>query len=111
MQSNYELVVVLKPLLPDDVRKAIHKNISSMINDKGGEVTDVDVWGKKYLAYPIAGHTEGYYMVYSFSLDSSEIGELKRVLKLKPELLRSMVVKLEKDRVKKRIKKKEIKII
>ena len=111
MKSNYEMVLVLKPLLPDDVRKAMHKQILALIKEKGGEVDDVDVWGKKYLAYKIAGHTEGYYMVYYFSLDSSEINELKRVIKLKPEYLKFMVVKTNKVFSKTKIKKKEIEII
>ncbi|HAM96488.1 TPA: hypothetical protein DCP76_01665, partial [Patescibacteria group bacterium] len=43
--NYYEMAVALKPLLPDDVRKAIHKEFVDLVKSKGGEVLDVDVWG------------------------------------------------------------------
>lgn len=111
METSYELVIVMKPLLPDDIRKSIHKSISMLIKSMGGAVVDVDVWGKRYLAYKMMGHNEGYYMVYYFKLDSSNINEVKRVLKLKPELLNFLVVKSKALPVQNKIKKKEIDIV
>lgn len=107
----YELMAIMKPLLPDDVRKAIHKNIVKMITDMGGSVKDVDVWGKRYLAYKIKGHAEGYYILYSFELPSLKVEELKRQLSLKPEIIRSMVIKLDKSaEIGKNLKKKQIEL-
>lgn len=109
--KNYELMVVLKPLLPDDFRKEIHKEFVNMIKDSGGDVLDVDVWGKRYLSYKIKGHNEGYYIVYEFEADPDNIPEMNRKLQLKQEILRFIVVKLEKgEETKKSIKKKEIEI-
>ena len=51
--KNYEMIVALKPLLPDDVRKEIHKEFVDLVSKDGGEVLDVDVWGKRYLSYKI----------------------------------------------------------
>ena len=56
--NGYEMAVVLKPLLPDDVRKSLHKEFVDMITKDGGEVLDIDVWGKRYLSYKIKGHNE-----------------------------------------------------
>lgn len=109
--KNYELMVVLKPLLPDDFRKEIHKEFVKMIKDAGGDVLDVDVWGKRYLSYKIKGHNEGYYIVYEFEVDPETIPEMNRKLQLKQEILRFIIVKMEKGSVvKKSIKKKEIEI-
>ena len=63
---NYEMMMALKPLLPDDLRKKLHNDFVEMISSTKGEVLDVDVWGKRYLAYDIKGHNEGYYIVYYF---------------------------------------------
>jgi len=90
--QNYEMMIVLKPLLPDDVRKVIHKDILEMVKESEGELLDVDVWGKRYLAFDIKGHNEGYYIVYNFKLKRSDILEFKRKLSLKSEILRFMVV-------------------
>lgn len=107
---NYEMMVVLKPLLPDDLRKSIHKEFVSMI-EKNGEVLDVDVWGKRYLAYKIQGHNEGYYIVYDFKSSPDVINEMKRVLQLRQEILRFMIVEVEHpEEIGSRIKKKEIEV-
>jgi len=109
--KTYELMVALKPLLPDDLRKVIHKELVGMINKDGGEVLDVDVWGKRYLAYKIQGHNEGYYIVYDFKQISSNINEMKRVLQLKQEILRFMIVEVDDtEKIGKGIKKKEIEV-
>jgi small subunit ribosomal protein S6 len=106
---NYEMMVVMKPLLPDDVRKAIHKDLSNSIKEFGGELVDVDVWGKRYLAYDIAGHNEGYYIVYNFKLVPAHVAEMKRQLGQKQEILRQMIIEVDHpELIGKGIKKKEI---
>ncbi len=108
---NYEMMVVLKPLLPDDLRKSIHKEFMEMMEQDNGEVLDVDVWGKRYLAYKIAGHNEGYYIVYDFKSSPKNINEMKRLLQLRQEILRFMIVEVEHpEEIGTRIKKKEIEV-
>lgn len=105
------MMVALKPLLPDDLRKEIHKEFVDMVKKDGGEVLDVDVWGKRYLAYKIKGHNEGYYIVYNFKISPSEIAEIKRQMQLKQEILRFMIVEVEDTgKIGKGIKKKELNI-
>ncbi len=109
--KNYEMMVVLKPLLPDDLRKSMHKEFMEMMEQDGGEVLDIDVWGKRYLAYKIAGHNEGYYIVYDFKGSPSVINEMKRLLQLRQEILRFMIVEADHpELIGKRIKKKEIEV-
>lgn len=91
---KYEMMVALKPLLPDDVRKAVHKNIQDLAIELGGEVVDTDVWGKRYLAYIIQGHNEGYYIVYQMDLPTSALKEFKRQMEMKQEVLRYMFVRI-----------------
>lgn len=105
------MMVVLKPLLPDDIRKAVHKNITKTVNDLGGEVVDVDAWGKRYLAYKIKGHNEGYYILYQYNIPAKSVNELNRQMKLKQEVIRFMIVKIRKaEEIGKSLKKKEIEL-
>ena len=109
--KNYEMIMALKPLLPDDLRKEMHKEFTDLIKKSGGELLDVDVWGKRYLAYKINGHNEGYYIVYDFKVLPSSIKEIKRLMQLKQEILRFMVVEMEDiSKIGKNIKKKELEI-
>lgn len=105
------MMVALKPLLPDDLRKELHKEFVDMVQDDGGEVLDVDVWGKRYLAYKIKGHNEGYYIIYNFKVSPDRVAEIRRQMQLKQEILRFMIVEIENvDNIGTGIKKKEIKI-
>jgi small subunit ribosomal protein S6 len=107
----YELMIILKPLLPDDVRKAIHKTIVNTIAEMGGEVKDVDVWGKRYLAYKINGYSEGYYIVYQYDLPAAQVAEFSRQMGLKQEVIRFLINTVEKpELIHKSLKKKEIEI-
>ena len=105
------MMVALKPLLPDDLRKELHKEFVDMVQQDGGEILDVDVWGKRYLAYKIKGHNEGYYIIYNFKVSPDKIAEIKRQMQLKQEILRFMIVEVEDTgKIGKGIKKKEINI-
>ncbi len=107
----YEMMVIFKPLLPDDIRKDIHTTITDLCKKLKGKVEDTDIWGKRYLAYKIAGHQEGYYILYSLSLPSSALSEFKKKMDLKQEIIRYLLVKVDEEEVKKRgIKKKEMEV-
>lgn len=109
--KDYEMMVALKPLLPDDLRKELHKEFIDMVEKDKGEILDVDVWGKRYLAYEIDGHNEGYYMIYDFKAIPENVAEMRRQLELKQEILRFMIIEIEDvSTIGKSIKKKELNI-
>jgi small subunit ribosomal protein S6 len=93
MKSEYELMVILKPMLPEDIRTGVEKKIESMIKKFKGEVVSVDEWGKKHLAYKIGKHEEGYYIIYSFTMPGKKTDEFKSGLKLMADIIRFMVVR------------------
>jgi len=107
----YEMMVIVKPLLPDEIRKVVHESIVNLCKELGGEVRDVDVWGKRYLAYKIKSHEEGYYLVYMLSLPPESLGELKKRMDLKQEALRYLLVRADESELhKKNIKKKDMEV-
>lgn len=108
---GYELMVIFKPLLPDDVRKGSHKALINLAKQHGGEITNADVWGKRYLAYRIVGHDEGYYIVYEMELPQSELVEFTKHVKPIPEVLRFLITKIRHPEVaRSRLNKKVIDI-
>ena len=110
-QKAYELMVIFKPLLPDDVRKKSHESIVSAIKNLKGKVENADVWGKRYLAYPVAGHGEGYYIVYSLMLSPEKLKDFEKDMKKISEILRYLVVLSDGvDVTEKKVKKKVIDI-
>ena len=51
--NKYELAVVVNAKIEDDARTDVIERVKALITRFGGNVTDVDEWGKKKLAYEI----------------------------------------------------------
>jgi small subunit ribosomal protein S6 len=91
----YELMVILKVMLPDETREAAQNKIIKMVKDLGGKVTNTDVWGKRHLAYQIKGVDEGYYIVFNLELPNDEAKALNDKLQLDRDILRFMLTKVD----------------
>lgn len=92
---DYELVVVLSPDVGDEGYPATIERISNFIQDRGGEIKNVDQWGRRRLAYPIHRHLEGYYAVTRFVSEPATIRPLEANLDLAEDVLRHLVIKLD----------------
>lgn len=90
---SYEMVVILESELED--HKAVSEEVAEVVRGLGAEVEKIDLWGKKKFAYPIEKKTEGFYILYTFKLDPAQVKELERLLSLKTQIIRHMVVNLE----------------
>lgn len=90
---SYEMVVILKADIEDT--KAASDEVAEVVRGLGAEVEKVDLWGKKKFCYPIDKETEGTYVLYTFKLDPAQVKEMDRVLSLRPQVVRHMVVNLE----------------
>ena len=64
--NKYELAVVLSAKLEDDERAAALEKVKGYITRFGGNIVDVDEWGKKRLAYEIQKSKEGFYYFIHF---------------------------------------------
>lgn len=91
--SFYEMVVVFKPFLPDKVRNEADEKVTTIITENQGKVSAKDIWGKRYLAYPIQSHVEGYYVMYQFDAVPAGIETIKKLMNRHVEVLRYMVIK------------------
>jgi small subunit ribosomal protein S6 len=89
---EYEVMLILPPDAEDAAVDGVVERITGTIAKHGGEVAQVDKWGRRRLAYEIAHHTEGYYVVARFTADPAAIPELDRVLSLADEVVRFKVV-------------------
>lgn len=90
--KNYEVLFVIDPALEDDKKDAAVQRISDIISSEGGEVSDVDVWGLRKLAYPIQKKSEGYYVVMQFKAEPTLPLELDRRIKISDDYIRHIIV-------------------
>lgn len=92
---DYELAFIVMPTLDDDGVKAVVEKVSQFVKTTNGEVTSVDVWGRRTLAYAIKNQREGTYVLFQAKMFPSAIGEVERNLKLSEEIIRYLLVKVE----------------
>ena len=94
--NQYELGMVLRSTLSEEEVNGIINTIQSRIVESGGEVTGVNLWGKRRLAYPIRKQTEGIYLFLNFTLSPQSVKELVRTVQFTESVLRHILVKNQK---------------
>ncbi len=87
---------IITPDHEENEAEALIENVKGII-EGGGNLINVDVWGKRRLAYPIRKRTEGYYVVYVFESESSFIAQLSQTLRVNEAILRHMIVLYDDD--------------
>ena len=98
---RYELVVTLKPTLPENIRLSTQKKIENLINNSGFNILNTDIWGKKYLAFMVKKHQEGYYIIYKIEenlekLSQDNVEKFLKALSLLSEVIRYGIFSLKK---------------
>jgi small subunit ribosomal protein S6 len=87
----YELILIVHPDLEDSAFKELVEKIKAWITGAGGQVSKVDLWGKRQLAYPIRKQKEGQYVLVHSQLDPAFCSELERNLKIQESVLRFLL--------------------
>ncbi|HEY2474520.1 MAG TPA: 30S ribosomal protein S6 [Candidatus Cybelea sp.] len=94
--TDYEVTYILRPSLEESEIEERAKAIAEIVKGQGGEVGAIERLGKKRLAYEINDAREGTYVVMGFKAGPTVSKELDRQLKLHEDVLRALIVKLDK---------------
>lgn len=90
---QYELMVILDPETEErTVDKTMDKFLTVVKND-GGTVDNVDIWGRRRLAYDIKKKSEGIYVVVTMSTEPATAQELDRQLNLSETVMRTKLLR------------------
>ena len=93
--QQYELALIIRPEIEEEGQQAIVERLSQLLISEGGQVTNVEKWGRRQLAYPINNVSEGYYYFIQGQFSSSAFPELNRNIKLSEDILRHMVIRTD----------------
>src|SRR5476651_1951511 len=97
--QQYEIVIVLTPLLSVDTAKEAIAKYSKFISDNGAEIVQEDNWGLRKLAYPIQKKVTGYYHLTEFKAPGDLINKLEVELRRDERVLRFLTIALDKHAV------------
>lgn len=92
---RYELMLVVRPDVPDDRSQAVIDRITRQITTDGGQIIKVAPWGRRRLAYPIDRFREGSYHIILFMAPPTGLVELEHSLLITEEVLRHLVTRDE----------------
>ena len=95
MTHQYELMVILDPEIDERTVAPSLDKFLNVIRADGGTIDNVDIWGRRRLAYEINKKTEGIYAVVKLTANSSATVELDRQLKLSEAVMRTKVLRAE----------------
>ena len=85
---RYETLVILDPRPSDEEAAALFGQLGETLKSLGAEVTRIDNWGKRRLAYDIKKQREGTYAVFEVTAEPATIKEFERQLRLNENVLR-----------------------
>lgn len=93
--NKYELALVVSARLEDEERVATVEKVKAYIERFGGQITNVDDWGKKRLAYEIQKMKEGFYYFIKFDAEAGVPAELESRVRIMENVLRYLCVRQE----------------
>jgi small subunit ribosomal protein S6 len=91
--TDYEILLMLDPDLPEDRQKEIVKRTQDLIKKSGGKWDGHEPWGRRRLAYEIDHKPEGAYHLLTFAAEAETLDEISRVLKITEGVMRHIAVR------------------
>ena len=91
----YEVMVILDPSLEERTIEPSLDKYLNVVRKDGGSVENVDVWGRRRLAYEINKNAEGIYAVVNLQAEPATVKEFDRQLGLNESVLRTKVLRAD----------------
>ena len=92
---HYEVMIILDPNQDERTVTPSLDKFLEIVRQEGGKVENLDVWGKRRLAYPINKKEEGIYAVVNRECAHTSVAELDRRLNLNDTILRTKVLRTD----------------
>jgi len=94
---KYELVYIVSPEATDEQVTALHDQVQAIVARFNGEIEKTENWGRRKLAYEIARHKEGTYVLEVINGGGELMKEIDRRLKVIDEVIRHMAVRVDEE--------------
>lgn len=92
---NYEVAFIAHPELDEASLNTLVEKAKGWVNATGGQVTQVDLWGRRRLAYPIRKQQEGQYILMQTQMAPAATHEVERNLRLTEQVMRFQIVRTD----------------
>src|SRR5690606_366072 len=94
---QYELVYITPPDTTDEALEQLQQQVQAVIDRFGGNIASTENWGRRRLAYEIAGHREGTYVLHVINGPADLNAELDRRLRVTDGVIRHMIIRVDEE--------------
>jgi small subunit ribosomal protein S6 len=93
----YELVYILPPDTTEQQAGELHQQIEGVVSRLNGRIDKTENWGRRKLAYEIAHHKEGVYVLDVINGTGDVMKEVDRRLRVMDQVIRHMIVRVDEE--------------
>ena len=91
------MTLVVSAKLDNEGVAAVVDNAKQLIERFGGQVSEVEEWGKRKLAYEIQKQTEAFYFFVQFEADTTAPAEIESRMRIMENVLRYLVIRKDEN--------------
>jgi len=94
--SRYETMFIVHPEKGTRIKELIDR-FKKVVEGQNGNVSHVDEWGLRDLAYRVEKQSKGFYVLLQYQSPAHAVEELERNLKLTDDILRYLTVRVDEE--------------
>lgn len=94
---QYELIYITPPESTEEALAELHQQVQAVVDRFGGTIEKTENWGRRKLAYEIAGHRDGIYILEIINGPAALNAELDRRLRVFDIVIRHMIVRVDEE--------------
>ena len=91
--NKYELAVAVSAKIEDDERAATIDKVKAYVERFGGQITNIDEWGKRRLAYEVQHMKEAFYYFIQFYAEPAAPAEIEDNIRIMENIVRFLCVR------------------
>lgn len=92
---KYEIMIIIDPDVDERQVPGLIDQHLKVINDAKGTVDNIDIWGKRRLAYEIQKKPDGIYVVVNLTSAPADVKELDRRMTIDERIMRTKVQRID----------------
>ena len=92
---KYEIMIIIDPAVDERQVPALIEKYTNVVTSEKGVVDNLDIWGKRRLAYEINKKTDGIYVVLQLTCESATVSEVDRLMAIDEKIMRTKVVRTD----------------